>query len=197
MRRLFPTLIFLIAVCTNVQAAILDFVCNGDTISIELNAPLPDTLSSKAYLNLVNEGYIVINMGDRPSNTDPYILEFGTPIHLDVDPDSLGLDSLLVRDSNYRLLLRSDDPRQGISVKDLLTELNYTYQDSVASSPIEYGSFVYIPLALDHYFIVTISDGAGWLDGRAVCLGKVIKGLDILQRHQVESLPIDALNIRE
>ncbi len=189
--RFFALSIMMIAVCANVQAAIIDFICGGDTLTIECSPNTAQNLTTASGLSIESTAFVRI-VTKLDTTAEKFIMDRETPIHVEIDPDSLGLDTLLVRDSDYRLLLAKDDPRLDYTVENFLRDMNYTFSDNLSSLPADYGSIITFPLKANTCFIVTNPDGAHWLHGRCVVVGRVVEGLDLLKT----SLPVDSVTIQ-
>ncbi len=208
MRRLAFSLILLIAVCTTMQAAIVDFVCDGDTLSIRIEesvAPetagyflqmIGDNLFNNTTITVDSSGFAWIDIAPESLRQVEAMPSFSDTLFVEVCPDSLGLDTLIVANSEYRDLLPATSPMQNQSVKNLLLALNYAFSDSLSSIQPDYGTLAFTPLQPRPFFIVTRPEGAPWLTGRCVVLGIVVKGMEIVSKPQASKLKISSATIR-
>ncbi|MBW6516447.1 MAG: peptidylprolyl isomerase [Candidatus Cloacimonetes bacterium] len=112
----------------------------------------------------------------------------------EISAKAFGFDTLLVKDSFMANQVPRDHPVSNMTVKELLENQGYTFNDDLPSLPNAYS---YISMANagpntngSQFFIITAEDGAPWLDGKHTVIGKVVNGMDVV--HKIENLPRDS-----
>lgn len=160
-------------------------------------------LSEKQYytgtlFHYINTDFIIAggDLNTRLEPLDKEIIEKYDKLDDEISATALGLHRLLVRNSYLGNHLERDNPARRWSMKEFLEYQGYSFDDSLPSIPIEYGS---IAMASNkpnsnytQFFIVTSKNGAPWLSGKNTVIGKVVEGMEVV--HIIETLPHDEYN---
>lgn len=104
----------------------------------------------------------------------------------EINADTLGLDTLLVKNSILSRQFPPNHPYQLMSVKTVYEKQGYTYTKGLPSKHNEYGSISMANSGPNtngsQFFIIVRENGTPWLDGKHTVFGKVVEGMDVVEK---------------